>query len=77
MRCPNCHGQLLRIEIHLQGFVTAFFHAADEYQLTESVTLTSAWEENSPCLCENCEWSGIVADALACCESAPLDAEDI
>ncbi len=76
MRCPNCQGQLLRIEIQLQGYVTAYFHAADEYQLTEPVTLTSAWEASSPCECETCRWIGIVSDAMASCESAPLDAED-
>jgi hypothetical protein len=76
MRCPNCDGQVLKIEILFQGFVTAFFHNAENYQLTEPVTMNSSWEDESPCICETCHWEGRVAEALARClhdEFEPLE----
>ena len=73
MRCPNCDGQVLKIEVLFQGFVTAFFHDAARYQLTEPVTMSSSWEEDSPCICESCHWEGRVADALARCPPAEFE----
>ena len=74
MRCPNCDGQVLKIEVLFQGFVTAFFHDAHSYRLTEPVSMNSSWEEDSPCICENCRWEGRVADALARSLPAEFDA---
>lgn len=76
MRCPNCWGQLLTIEVKFQGFVTMFFHAADEYRLTEPISLNSQWEDESPCMCQECDWSGNVGEALASCESAAWTVEE-
>jgi hypothetical protein len=73
MRCPNCEGQVLKIEVLFQGFVTAFFHDANQYHLTQSVSMQSSWEGNSPCICENCHWEGNVADALAACPSCEME----
>lgn len=63
MKCPNCGSHHLKIEVLFQGFVTAFFHNAEEYELTEPVSLTSTWKEDSPCHCVDCGWTGLVADA--------------
>lgn len=63
MKCPICGSQHLKIDVTFQGFVTAYFHNAEEYELTEPVSLTSTWNADSSCECVSCGWKGTVADA--------------
>jgi hypothetical protein len=76
MRCPSCDGQILKIQVLFQGYVTAFFQSAYQYELTRPVAMNSSWEEDSPCICENCEWQGSVAEALACGPASDFDLMD-
>lgn len=73
MRCPNCDGQILKIKVLFQGFVTAYFQNAFQYELTGPVMMDSSWDDDSPCVCESCRWEGQVAEALACCPLAEMD----
>lgn len=75
MKCPKCWGQILKIQVQFQGFVTLMFQNADDYLVTEPVTIDSRWDDSSPCVCEECRWMGTVADALASCNSECWDAE--
>lgn len=77
MRCPKCWGQVLKIEVQFQGFVTVFFDEANKCQLTKPVSITSQWEDDSPCACEECEWTGTVGDAMATGESSAWERDDI
>jgi hypothetical protein len=70
MRCPKCKKHLLRIEVQFQGFVTVFCEHESEYQVTQSVSITSQWEDDSPCMCEECDWVGSVRDAM--CDDEPI-----
>ncbi len=62
MRCPSCQGQTFRIEVNFRGFVSVLFRTPDEFELTQPVALQSSWEDDSPCICENCGWTGQVKD---------------
>ena len=73
MRCPQCDGQVLKIQVLFQGFVTAFFESALKYELTQPVSMNSSWEEDSPCICQRCQWEGRVAEALACCPATDFE----
>jgi hypothetical protein len=75
MQCPNCQGQVLKIEVQFQGFVTMSFVDTNQYQLMEPVSLTSQWELDSACVCEECQWMGVVAEALSSWESATWKAD--
>ena len=63
MRCPECSGQLITIEVVFRGFVTAAFGTQDEAVLTQPTTLQSTWEDSSYCRCETCFWEGSVREA--------------
>ena len=64
MRCPNCDGHTLMIEVVFRGNVTALFHTPQQFELTQPVSIESSWTDDSPCICENCRWAGRVADAI-------------
>lgn len=68
MHCPNCSGQLLKIEIQFQGFVKIFFQNAADYRITEPISIDSQWHDQSACQCEACGWNGTVSDALGRCQ---------
>lgn len=76
MRCPNCDGQILKIKVLFQGFVTAYFQDAYQYELTQPVSMDSSWEDDSPCTCESCHWQGRVADAMACCPMSNFESSE-
>jgi hypothetical protein len=68
MRCPKCKRHLLRIEVQFQGFVTVLCEHPTEYQVMQPVAFTSHWEEDSSCMCEECDWVGCVREAMGAAE---------
>lgn len=75
MRCPNCQGQTLKIEVVFRAFVTAIFHSSDRFELSQPVSMQSSWTDDSPCICEACHWAGRVAEAVA--ESEKQDPDSL
>lgn len=55
MTCPKCdHDDSLRVEV--RTWVDLLPHGTDGFSDHE-------WDDDSDCMCENCQWAGKVADA--------------
>ena len=65
MKCPRCESASLRVEIRFNGSVSCFFFSDDEFEVTDTVAMSSEWDEKSRCECTECAWAGHVAQALS------------
>lgn len=63
MRCPNCGGQRLRIDVVFSGSVACEFQSNSSFELYETASLDSHWHDDSDCQCEACGWHGTVHNA--------------
>ncbi len=70
MQCPSCESRNLAIEIVLAGKVSCHFFEDEEgdeeaFELTDTLSLSSQWNDHSECECLKCEWHGKVRDAMS------------
>ncbi len=70
MQCPCCESRRLAIEIVLAGKVSCHFFGEkegddEEFELTDTLSLNSQWNDDSKCECLKCEWHGKVRDATS------------
>lgn len=63
MKCPRCHGRDLWIYIHFSGYVLCESDFTDEIAIRETTSMNSDFDEESPCRCDACGWTGSVVDA--------------
>lgn len=63
MQCPQCGGSSLRIEVRFAGFVSCSFSDDEQFEVTDTVSMSSEWEDASCCECAECTWLGTVDDA--------------
>ncbi|MGH7929208.1 MAG: hypothetical protein ACREQV_15580 [Candidatus Binatia bacterium] len=62
MKCPQCGSRTLRIEVRLTGFVTGTFEDDEQFELTETGSFRSGWEQDAASACTECLWSGTASE---------------
>lgn len=67
MNCPECGSPYLRVRVVFSGSVACAFSGDQEHEfdLIETVSLDSRWNDSSACQCLTCSWTGIIGDARA------------
>lgn len=63
MQCPQCGSSSLRIEVRFAGFVSCCFSDDEQFEVTDTVSMSSEWDDASCCDCAACTWLGTVDDA--------------
>ena len=63
MKCPDCQGRYLSIEVSFRGMVPCTFGTADDVSLVDGASLDSEWDESSRCECLICGWMGTLKEA--------------
>ena len=66
MKCPRCESRYLAIDIVFAGKVSCKFLEKDdleEFELLDTLSMNSQWDDHSECSCLSCEWQGKVQDA--------------
>lgn len=59
MKCPQCHGRTLRVEVVLSGFVACTFSEDGQCESIEPMSLDSELDNESECTCVTCGWKGL------------------
>jgi hypothetical protein len=62
MKCPRCENRRLWILIRFSGYVLCESNEKDDVDTLQSVALKSDWDEESPCRCDECHWTGSVGE---------------
>jgi hypothetical protein len=60
MKCPRCGNRELWIFVRFSGYVLCSSDFTDEVQISQSASMNSDWDDESPCRCETCHWTGTV-----------------
>lgn len=69
MRCPACGCTKLRLGVVFAGEVSCSFREGGVVEVLDAPPFDSHWDDNSPCQCLECDWSGRVSDIGASVES--------
>lgn len=70
MKCPRCNSRELWIVVHFSGQVLCESRWDDEITIRESASLHSDFDDESPCRCDACHWTGAVHEVK---EQDPAD----
>lgn len=63
MHCPQCGHSSLRVSVVFTGAIACEFQSEEEFELLDSVSLESEWDDDSACECLSCDWRGRVREA--------------
>jgi hypothetical protein len=62
MKCPRCESRKLWIHVRFSGYVLCESSFDDAVEISQSSSMNSDWDEESPCRCHACHWTGSVGD---------------
>ncbi len=62
MKCPRCESRQLWIFVRFSGYVLCESSFDDDVAISESASMSSDWDDDSPCRCHSCQWTGSVGE---------------